>query len=184
MSSKIDRIANLLASGMKPVMVARIVGVTDSYISQLQADPDFKSALEDLKAEKAEQNSTEAEEDSILKDKLKGAEHRIVDHILSRLDMMADGHAIAALRTIGDRHDAARKHNLLTQAPALAGSQMATVRMVELTMPACAVPELILGKNKEIVSIGGREITPMPINALQNLIDSQLKAEEAIYETL
>ena len=183
MSSKLDRIANLLASGMKAALVSKIVGVTPSYISQLLADEDFKAALDELKATKLETNATEEEEDKTLKDKMMAAEHKIVDHIVDRLDMMGDGHVIAALRTIGDRHDSMRKHNLLTKSTNLIGNgQTATVRMVELTLPACAVPELMLGKNNEIIRIGGRDIAPMPINALQNIISAQ--TEESVYDQL
>lgn len=188
MSSKLDRIANLLASGMKPALVAKITAVSPSYISQLIADPDFKQALEELKAAKVDSAGSEEEEDKSLKDKFQAAEHKIVDHILDRLDMMGDGHVIAALRTIGDRNDAMRKHSLLTKstsALAALGGGQATMRMVELTIPACAVPELILGKNSEIISIGGRDITPMPVNTLQSLINSQqIEIEESVYDQL
>lgn len=85
---------------MKPALVAKITAVSPSYISQLIADPDFKQALDQLKIDKAEAPGSEEEEDKSLKDKFQAAEHKIVDHILDRLDMMGDGHVIAALRTI------------------------------------------------------------------------------------
>lgn len=172
MASKIDRIANLLASGQKPAIIAKIVAVSPSYISQLMADPDFSAHVESLKAESLDLDSTEAEEEQTLKDKYLGAEHKIVDHILSRLDMMQDGHAIAALAKIGERRDALAKQQMIKQLP-IAGQGQATMRIVELSMPVSAVPEMVIGKNGEIISIAGRAIAPMPVQTLQRMIENE-----------
>lgn len=176
MASKIDRIASLLVSGLAPSQIADIVAVSPSYISNLKADPDFQLHLQSL-AEERLTDETEVDEDSIYKDKLAAAEHKIVSHILERLPYMADNHAILALSTVGNRRDAMQKANLMSGIGSALKQNGGTVRMVEVTIPAAAVPDIVLGKNNEVISIGGRAIAPMPTSALQRMIDSEVNHE-------
>lgn len=172
MATKIDRIASLLAQGIPPSVVSKIVGVSESYISQLRSSPDFSTHLELLTTELAEGGTTEEEETTLLKDKLLGAEHKIIDHILKRIDYMSDGHALAALSRVADRRDSLLKQEALTSAIKSVGRNGGTLRMVELTIPAISAPELQMGKNNEIVSIGGRDITPLPTATLSTLLST------------
>lgn len=173
MASTIDRIAELLASGLPPTLSASITGVSPSYISQLLKDPDFKELVNDLAKERVEKEATASVEDKEIKhygNKLLGAEHKIVDHLLERIHMMEDRTAISALREIGARHDAMRKPTL-GSVVAQMGNSGGTLRMIELSLPAVAAPDIMFGKNSEIVQIGNRSITPMPTAALQKIID-------------
>lgn len=180
MASKIDRIASLLVSGLKPAMIAQIVSVSPSYISNLLQDPDFKLHLQELAEELAEEASSEANETQIYADKLAGAEHTIVTHILDRLPYMADNHAIMALNTIGTRRDSMMKANLLAGVGQALQSNGGTVRMVEISIPAVAIPDVQFGKNNEVVSIGSRAITPMPVATLQRMMDTEVNHYEAL----
>lgn len=184
MASKIDRIANLLASGVQPSMVAKITGVTPSYISQLCSDQDFSNHLSELKLELVTTDSNEDKETELLADKLLGAEHKIVDRIIDRLDLMSDGHVIAAYAKISERRDSLTKQAAMASVAKTLNQTGATVRMVELTIPAIAAPEIIFGKNNEIVSIGNRSITPMPTAALQKMIQGEVIDYEDPYATL
>lgn len=180
MASKVDRIASLLVSGLKPATIAQIVSVSPSYISNLLQDSDFQLHLQELAQELATDSNTEIEEAKTYTDKLAGAEHTIVSHILDRLPYMADNHAIMALNTIGQRRDSMTKANLLAGVGQALQSNGGTVRMVEISIPAVAVPDVQFGKNNEVISIGSRAITPMPVAALQRMMDTEVNYHEAL----
>lgn len=171
MASTIDRIANLLASGLTPTIVSSIVGVSASYVSQLRADPEFQEHVTALKQEAMEEENSSEKEVTIYTDKLLGAEHKIVDHILERLPYMEDRATISALREIGARNDSLRKQSLMGSAIKEVGKSGGTLRMIELTIPSVAAPDLLFGKNNEVVQIGSRSIAPMPTATLQKIID-------------
>lgn len=171
MASKIDRIAHLLATGLPAGMVASITAVSPAYVSQLYADPDFKLHVQELRAEIAEEESSSENEITTYTDKLLGAEHKIVDHIISRLDLMEDRTAIAALREIGARNDSLRKTSLVNNAIKDLKQTGGSMRMIEISIPQVAAPDITFGPNREIVQIGSRSIAPMPTATLQKIID-------------
>lgn len=177
--TKIDRIAQLLAQGVPASSTASIVGVDASYISQLYSDPDFKDYVNNLKLEAADQAITEKEELANYTDRLLGTEHRIIDTLLERIAYMPDNLVIAALREVGNRHDNMRKHSANGLINGAIGSAMgqpgANIRVVEITIPTAAVPDIIYGPNQEIVKIGNRAIAPMSTNTLQTLITNMDK---------
>jgi hypothetical protein len=180
MASKIDRIANLLVSGLKPASIAQIVSVSPSYISNLLKDEDFQAHIQALAQEKLDEGCNETEEAKFYVDKLAGAEHTIVNHLLERLPYMADNHAIMALNTVGSRRDAMMKANLLAGVGQALQANGGTVRMVEISIPSVAIPDVQFGKNNEVVSIGSRAITPMPVAALQRMMDAEVNLHEAL----
>ena len=177
MASKIDRIANLLVAGHTATNIAKLTGVSPSYISNLKNDPDFVIHLEALAQEKLEEANDSNFEQEIYHDKLAAAEHKIVDHIIERLPYMADNHAILALNTVGSRRDAMQKANLMGAINGAASKGGATIRMVEILIPAVAAPDIVLGKNNEVISIGARAIAPMPTAALQRMMDTEVDYE-------
>ena len=91
--TKIDRIAQLLVGGMNPALVASVVGVSKSYISQLLQDQDFKAALKEL----AEQQATEAPQssDEVAKDKMIGIEHAAMDQLQIQIESGSAGYRCA-----------------------------------------------------------------------------------------
>ena len=171
MASKIDRIATMLVSGIQASSICQIVGVAPSYISNLKADPDFNLHLSALREELASSDSGPTEEE-IYSDKLLGAEHKIVTHLMDRLNYMADNHAVAALQAVGARRDAITKQNALASFQASAANGNTTIRMVEISIPSISAPDLVIGKNNEVVSIGSRAITPMPAATLQAMLNN------------
>lgn len=187
MASKIDRIATLLAQGIAPAQVASITGVTPSYISQLRSDPEFVDYIASLKEEAGNKEVSPMEELAVFSDTLLATEHQVVAHLKERLPYMEDRVAIQMLKEVGARSDSIRKTAAISSLVANPG--MATVRLVEITMPACAVPDIQFGANNEIVAIGSRSIAPMATQALHSLINSTRPSkdndiiEEADYET-
>lgn len=179
--TKQDRIAQLLAQGMKPSMIAGIVGVTAPYISQLAADQDFKehvaALITELAEEDAEGKDTRARERIHYVDTLAAAEHKVLDQILTSLQYMSGREQIAALDTIGKRRDAMEQQQARQSGAHGLGGEQATVRFVEITMPAICIPELQMGPNREILGIGDRSIAPMNTSKLNDLLATVTQGE-------
>lgn len=184
MSTKQDRIAGLLVQGMKPAMVASIVGCDPSYISQLLKDEAFLYHLQSLNTElEAGEAPLEADvedrkqEALFLADKMLAAEHHALDKILKEMPYLSGRDAIVALDVIGKRKDATLAQafgpkGILPSAPTVAGH---TTVQVTLTVPNICIPELTLSSNNEIISIGERSVAAMPTATLKQML---AKADE------
>ena len=184
MSTKQDRIAGLLVQGMKPAMVASIVGCDPSYISQLLKDEAFLYHLQSLNTElEAGEAPLEADvedrkqETLFLADKMLAAEHHALDKILKEMPYLSGRDAIVALDVIGKRKDAT-----LAQAfgpkgilPSAIPAPGHTTVQVTLTVPNICIPELTLSSNNEIISIGERSVAAMPTATLKQML---AKADE------
>ena len=184
MSTKQDRIAGLLVQGMKPAMVASIVGCDPSYISQLLKDEAFLYHLQSLNTElEAGEAPLEADvedrkqETLFLADKMLAAEHHALDKILKEMPYLSGRDAVVALDVIGKRKDAT-----LAQAfgpkgilPSAIPAPGHTTVQVTLTVPNICIPELTLSSNNEIISIGERSVAAMPTATLKQML---AKADE------
>lgn len=184
MSTKQDRIAGLLVQGMKPAMVASIVGCDPSYISQLLKDEAFLYHLQELNKELENGDAVEdaspedrKQETLFLADKMLAAEHHALDKILKEMPYLSGRDAIVALDVIGKRKDATLaqafgpKGILPSATPALGH----TTVQVTLTVPNICIPELTLSSNNEIISIGERSVAAMPTATLKQML---AKADE------
>lgn len=184
MSTKQDRIAGLLVQGMKPAMVASIVGCDPSYISQLLKDEAFLYHLQELNKELENGESVEdaspedrKQETLFLADKMLAAEHHALDKILKEMPYLSGRDAIVALDVIGKRKDATLAQafgpkGILPSTPTVAGH---TTVQVTLTVPNICIPELTLSSNNEIISIGERSVAAMPTATLKQML---AKADE------
>lgn len=184
MSTKQDRIAGLLVQGMKPAMVASIVGCDPSYISQLLKDEAFLYHLQELNKELVEGEAIEdasvedrKQETLFLADKMLAAEHHALDKILKEMPYLSGRDAIVALDVIGKRKDATLAQafgpkGILPSATPVPGH---TTVQVTLTVPNICIPELTLSSNNEIISIGERSVAAMPTATLKQML---AKADE------
>ena len=184
MSTKQDRIAGLLVQGMKPAMVATIVGCDPSYISQLLKDEAFLYHLQELNKELVEGEAIEdasvedrKQETLFLADKMLAAEHHALDKILKEMPYLSGRDAVVALDVIGKRKDATLAQafgpkGILPAATPVPGH---TTVQVTLTVPNICIPELTLSSNNEIISIGERSVAAMPTATLKQML---AKADE------
>ena len=184
MSTKQDRIAGLLVQGMKPAMVATIVGCDPSYISQLLKDESFLYHLQELNKELVEGEVIEdasaedrKQETLFLADKMLAAEHHALDKILKEMPYLSGRDAIVALDVIGKRKDAtlAQAFGPKGNLPAATPVPGHTTVQVTLTVPNICIPELTLSSNNEIISIGERSVAAMPTATLKQML---AKADE------
>jgi len=174
---KHQKIASLLAQGFKPVQVASIIGCTPALISQLIKDPEFKEAYEHHVHTILE--SVDIEEEERLNNKYLAAEHRLLDSISDNVPMMEDGDKIKALSVIAARQEKKAERILRLRVP----QQPQQVTIVQLALPAHAVPEYQVNSQNEILAIGHKALAPMSSNGVQNLfrqMEAQRKQASAL----
>lgn len=181
---KRDRIASLLASGVKPSVVSSLVGCTDAYISQLRKDEEFKLYVEELCEQKSEEvlaspEAARESERSLHKDRIAGLEAKLLDSFLDDLPYMNFQDKTRLLSEVGKRRDAEdnREKGRLDREAMLNAQRLdgglvnnGTIQVVQLMIPRIAVPELQLSSNNEIVSIGERSTAPMPTARLKDYL--------------
>lgn len=186
--TNIERIAQLLVNGMAPALVASVVGVSKTYVSQLMSDPDFKEALKELSAQNNENPITN--ETQLLNDKMTGLSHATIDQLLTQVSsgMVGARDLVFTLNTINTIQESAFKRDAMKKGLANAGLGAidgVSVRVVEITMPAVCAPELTIGPNSEVISIGNRSTAPMPAATLQKMLEAESKPAiegESYYE--
>lgn len=188
MSTKQDRIANLIVQGMQPSLISRIVGCDPSYISHLLKSEEFKYHVSCLKKEieagepvDLEAGADRKQETLFYADKLAATEHTLLDKVIAEASYMTGKEAVMAIDVIGKRRDAVLNSlNPASKAaqPALIGIQVtggdgATVNVVQLTIPSICAPELTLAGSSEIIAIGDRSVAPMPTTTLQKILEKE-----------
>lgn len=158
----------LLAQGIPASQVAEVIGVTESYVSQLLADEDFAAQLSSLKVESAKK-------DKEYDDKLDQAEEDFLDRIVERSRMANLQQSMQGFKLLNSakrRRDSARG----------AGTgQPQTV--VNITLPVAVMPTYILNQQSEIVEVEGKTMvsaTPKRLEEIvaQRKVPVQQKLEE------
>lgn len=177
-NSQQERIIGFLAQGLRPAQIATIVGCTPSYISQLLGDDgpeDFKSALQD-KAK--ELSASDDVEEKTVSTKYLSMEHTLLKTIENRLNEAEFPALVNALKVVGDRQEkrAQRRAGLL----APQGANI-TQNIVNISVPAHALPEFRINGNLEVTAIGDRIMAPMSSAAVRQLFQDR-KAPPVIME--
>lgn len=181
MASTIDRIAALTAQGLPRNLIASLVGVTPSYISQLHADPDFKALCIDLSAQAVEADvsidQARHAEAELQTDKLSALFSATLDKAIESLPYLTAAESFRALDTIGKQIALREKSTLTKRAAAgdngamgaLAAANGATI--VKINIPAICAPDIVYSDKNEIISIGGRSTATMPMAQLQSMLN-------------
>lgn len=181
------RIAKLLAQGVAPVVVAKTVGVTESYLSQLsRTDEEFQALLtEEVEAQKGElQSKQEIPKDggAVYSNEELANKHRLVEAtILAQVQEAVSATAdlsdlIKALKTVGELGIARDK--LATPAPASTTNNQ-TVNYIQLTVPeALGVekPVVDVTPNNEIIAVNGLELRPLSGEGVKDVM-AQLRSK-------
>lgn len=146
----------LLSQGISTSQVAATLGVDDSYISQLKADPDVQAKI-------AEAAAARTVEDVRFDSKLEAAEMLALEKIEKNLPFANMGQALAAFKAL----NSARKRK---DGP-IGGDNVTNVQ-VNLTLPAHAIPQYVLNSKQEIVEVEGQTM----VSATPKTLDSILAA--------
>lgn len=174
-----NRILNYLASGIKPVQVATIVGVSPGYISQLLKEEAFKEELELLVLQKP----SDAEETD-LDNKYVSLEHSI----LRGIEEAIPGSELPALARILDsvtrRQEARFQRKHPAQNPFGGGGN---VTVVQISLPAHSIPAepvVEINQQGEILAINNKPLAPMSSDSVKNLFAAMTEKREQQYAEL
>lgn len=161
-----------LAQNIQPSIVAGILGVTESQISQLMADPDFA-------AEVAQHSQGAAAEDLAYDSRVDKAEETFLTNIEQRAQFANMQQSLQAFKLLNGakRRKDTRVHN---------SAQNSGVT-VNITLPAALVPDYVMNAQAEIVEVSGKTMisaTPANVNAMLEkknaALPSAVKAQRAI----
>lgn len=166
----LERIASLLANGLKPANVATIVGCTPAYISQLsKTNQDFQNILANKQAEA----DKEAGEDTTLSVKYQAAEHTLLDRIMELSSIAEMRDLTNALRVVSDRQEKVKAR----LNPIIEG-QAITQNIIQISIPSHALPELCMTKDQEVLSVNNLNLAPLTSNGVINLFKNMKENQD------
>lgn len=175
-----DRIKKLLATGMKPVDIASVVGCSPSYISQLLADEDFKKEVAALMVSSQE----EKDEDQHLDTRYQNLEHKLVTSLEQDLPNADFKEKLRALEVVAKRQNERR----IQKAPTIASPTHQSIHITNIGLPAHALmaprPVVELNQKNEIISIDGQPLAPMSSTGVKNIFNQIQAAKEAAVKVL
>lgn len=167
-----ERIASLLATGLKPSHVASIVGLTPARITQLaKEDTEFQNILA-LKTAEAEKTDIE---EAALSTKYHAVEHQLLDQVMAMAPVSELRDVTAALRVVAERQEKMKiRQNPIQQQQAVVN----TVVQIAIPQHAFEVPHVTLSKEREITSVNNRNLAPLSSDAVTNLFHKLKNGEQ------
>lgn len=155
MNATKEHIISLLSQGISASQVAAAAGVSESYISQLRADPELAQLIDTHSIAK-----TEA--DAKFDNTLERAESMALEKIEKNLPFANMGQAMAAFRIL----NSARKRSDAFATPA----DTSTNITVNLTLPASAAARYVVNSSNEIVEVEGQTMITATAKSLDVML--------------
>jgi hypothetical protein len=162
-----DHAITLLAQGIPTSQVAAACGVSDSYISQLKADPEIQ---EQILAKQAAHSAADVKFDEMLED----AEAMALDKIKKNLPFASMGQALAAFRIL---NGARRRQDEVQQA------ETSVSLTVNLSLPATALPRYITNTSNEIVEVEGKTMISATAKTLDQILAARAGGDVSLPQT-
>lgn len=157
----LERIATLLANGLKPSNVATIVGCTPAYLSQLaKSNEEFKNLL----ADKTALADKETNEELSLSVKYQAAEHTLIDRIMELSTVAEMRDLTSALRVISERQEKTK-----TRLNPVIEGQTVTNNIIQISIPSHALPELCMTREQQVLSVDNINLAPLTSTGVINL---------------
>jgi hypothetical protein len=153
----------LLAKGIPTSQVAAAVGVDDSYISQLKADPEVRQQIAELQA-------SHTIKDDKFDEILERAEFLALEKIEKNMQFATLGQALAAFKILNGARR--RKDDLIT-------AENITSVTVNLTLPASSIPQYITNSKSEIVEVEGKTMISATPKTLDQILAAKAEANGA-----
>ena len=150
-----DQAIALLCQGLSTSQIAAACGVSDSYISQLRADPEVASKVA---AMGAEITIADLQFDS----RLERAESLALERIEKSIGFANLGQALAAFRILNGAKK--RKESML------GGDSPAITVNVNLTLPAASVPRYVTNSANEIIEVEGKTMVSATPKSLDKIL--------------
>lgn len=170
------RVAALIATGLKDIQVASIIGCSPARISQLRTESDFQLLLTEAEVD----NSKKDIEQVALSAKYLNAEHALVDQIMAMAATAEMSEAVSALRVISQRQIENRK---VSQPVPQQGGNTTNVTFLQLPthiVGQLQMPNIEITPGQEVISVGGRNLAPLSSSAVTNLFKRMSSTPEMI----
>lgn len=174
----LETIISYIATGqLKDTDISKIVGCSQSYISQIRAREDYDSLIADAKLK------IESTEDEKAKDKkYSSLEDKVLDHLEEHMPF-ADYNEVIRLMEILNKRKA-------PPAPVINGNVNINNQQVVLNIPQAAIPEIQLNNRNEVIGINDQSLAPMGASGVRRLFmdlkqkqkDREAAAEAKIVE--
>lgn len=166
-----EKVAGFLAQGLKPAQVASIVGLSPGRISQIVREPEFAPLLAAAQ-QRYEVSSDDQAAAARINNKYLALEDRLIDQLDSQAACMEPKDLIKALDVVAARQD--RLKIRMAPAPAAASTQV----LVNISMPAHALPDYKVNSLNEIVSIDEKPMAPLAASSVRQLFKDMAPAQE------
>lgn len=150
-----DQIIEFLSQGIPTSQIAAAVGCSDSYVSQLRADPEVQTQLAAL-------NVNATVKDAAFDTTLERAEFMALEKIEKNLPFANMGQALAAFKVL---NSARRRKDAFQQL-----DMGATTINVNLTLPAHAIPKYTVNAKAEIVEVEGKTMLSATAKSLDSIL--------------
>lgn len=155
-----ERAIHFLSLGLPHTQVASIVGVSPGRISQLLAEPSVKELL----ALKETEQEVQTFEDARLEAKVIGVKNQLLDSLAKRNDEATFMELARAYEIV------CRSESLKRNPIPIAGTQIFGGVTVQIAMPQRnLLEEIEITKDREVISVGGRELAPMSAGQVTKL---------------
>lgn len=160
------RLLKLRGAGCTQEEAAKACGVDASYVSQLEAEEEFKEQVNSLikqtfeKQSKIDNNYVEIEE-------------RLSERLLKNTEFMFNPDQI--LRTLKFANEAKKKVLPSGTQPlgTNANGNITVLAPVTLILPGVVAREFIVNPMNEVVAVDGQELTTLPSNNIQQLLQKK-----------
>lgn len=153
-----ERAIELLGDGVPQVSVAAMLGVDDSYISQLLGDDQIREQVSELRAKRA--GAYKHHDNEI---------DRLEDVALQKVGRLLQGESsltkvAGVFRILNNAH---------RRSDGGQGAQQAPQTIVALNLPAAARVALQLTVDRQVIEIDGRSMVPMQAKNVQKLLQER-----------
>ena len=162
LSKQEERAVHLLASGLPPIKVASVLGVSPALLSQYNHNEEFRTALEAAEAEMREKDI----EDITLTAKYHAAEHALIDRVTGLVETSEMRDVLSALKVVAERQDRAKER--INPNP-VGGNTTINNTVVNLSMPTHAIPEFKKNEINQVIAIDSKPLAPLSSKGVVNL---------------
>lgn len=167
----LERVATLLANGLKPSNVASIIGCSPGRIAQICKEESFQLILRAKSAEAEKSN----DEEELLGSKYHAAEHILLNQIIEMAPVSELRDVTAALRVVAERQDKAKTRLNPVQSGTIIN------QVISITVPKHTLPEIHLTEALEVTSVNTLNLAPLTSEGVTNLFKG-MRQEKLVRE--
>jgi transcriptional regulator with XRE-family HTH domain len=160
MAVDVQRIKSLLGDGLTTEVVARAVGCTSSYISQLMADEDFRTEVAEMRVRALAGHTERDKRIDSIEDRLLSKLEEVVPHMYKPADILRATVAVNAMKRRGATSN--DQQNIMH------------TQVVNINLPPAAARQFVINQEGVVIEADKETLVTMPATQLMRKL-----AEEA-----